>query len=640
MRTQDRPDRVHADTDAQVSPIPVRPPALAPAAAEMLRLQRTVGNTAVTRLVEQSNRVPDVLRSPGRPLGDPVRGEMEARLDADFSTVRIHDDATARVSAKQIGARAYTSGDHVVLGTGGADKHTLAHELTHVLQQRSGPVAGTEIGDGLRLSHPSDAFERAAEAGATRAMSAPVPEVARRAVDESPSAGTPGLAVQRAIGFEMEVPGAITYAFAPELKDAERSGRKQIVNPITSPEWIRRRDDRPWWRPQINPPSMARRMIKKERLVTVPGLFTVEADETASGSSDLEFVTMPFPENAAGRDLLSEALAGMVQIASRLSGVFRTASDLSAGVAGAMAETPPPPGGYAVAQYVAVGFGDSGNPQVTAGIPLENLVALYSAMETASSQLNDPDEATREAATDLSGQDFRGMMVSSRQRVDTVSNQRVARGEPVSEKLRGLLGLVAAYLVSGETNRNQQYYKGIAPIMARTDLATMFALLSKAERTWLSAQNGAPFVELALECANLGLSTEGQPVLATVAGTSAADRVDFSEVTRQAWLSGLTRGSDLLSQQGYAAAFPQDAGKGEHFESMGSLGAQTDTTHGAAAPIVELRRLRQRLAPTAWEPVLLGIFDLITDIVSNRNNNPAYQRAQTGATASTASSQP
>ncbi|MFD0392147.1 DUF4157 domain-containing protein [Streptomyces nogalater] len=41
---------------------------------------------------------------------------METRLGADFSDVRVHMDAAAQASAADIGARAYTSGSHVVIG--------------------------------------------------------------------------------------------------------------------------------------------------------------------------------------------------------------------------------------------------------------------------------------------------------------------------------------------------------------------------------------------------------------------------------------------------------------------------------------------------------------------------------------------
>jgi hypothetical protein len=95
---------------------------------------------------------------------------MEARLGADFSDVRIHDGSAASVSAAEIGARAYTVGNHVVIGDGGGDKNTLAHELTHVIQQRQGPVSGTDHGNGLSISDPGDRYEREAEANARRVM--------------------------------------------------------------------------------------------------------------------------------------------------------------------------------------------------------------------------------------------------------------------------------------------------------------------------------------------------------------------------------------------------------------------------------------------------------------------------------------
>ncbi|MFH7340547.1 DUF4157 domain-containing protein [Streptomyces sp. KHY 26] len=202
------------------------PPVLGPGALESL--QRSAGNAAVAAMVARSaasggaaepepgrgDAVRDVLRAPGRPLDGPLREEMEARLGADFSDVRVHTGAAAGRSARAVGARAYTSGSHVVLGDGGADKHTLAHELTHVVQQRRGPVAGTDRGDGLRVSDPSDRFERAAEANARRVMSGPVP-VARAAGEAGggasgcsgpAGAGAPaGASVQRLVGFEAEL---------------------------------------------------------------------------------------------------------------------------------------------------------------------------------------------------------------------------------------------------------------------------------------------------------------------------------------------------------------------------------------------------------------------------------------------------
>ncbi|MGW2250120.1 eCIS core domain-containing protein [Kitasatospora sp. NPDC001660] len=199
------PDR---QADRGPSPAATRAVRPGPRSGIALALQRTIGNAAVTRLVERTRResggtggqdelplqrslVPQVLRTAGQPLDTTTRREMESRLGADFSDVRLHTGSTARASAAEVGARAYTSGSHVVLGEGGGDRHTLAHELTHVIQQRQGPVAGTDRGDGLRISDPSDRHEREAEANAVRALSAPL------AHGNAGPPSRPGEAVQR-----------------------------------------------------------------------------------------------------------------------------------------------------------------------------------------------------------------------------------------------------------------------------------------------------------------------------------------------------------------------------------------------------------------------------------------------------------
>lgn len=156
-------------------------------------LQQSLGNTAVARMLQRReagetdetepvSAVGAVLRAPGKPIDEPVRQEMESRIGADFSDVRLHTDAAAHTAAESVRADAFTSGSHIVFQRGrydtssAAGKHMLAHELTHVVQQRSGPVAGTDTGDGLRVSDPSDVFERAAEATAAQVMKDGVPE--------------------------------------------------------------------------------------------------------------------------------------------------------------------------------------------------------------------------------------------------------------------------------------------------------------------------------------------------------------------------------------------------------------------------------------------------------------------------------
>lgn len=82
--------------------------------------------------------VDDVLDRPGEPLNVRARAFAEPRFGRDFSNVRIHRDRDAQQSASDIGALAYTSGNHIVLGRGAWAPETpkgmslLAHELAHV----------------------------------------------------------------------------------------------------------------------------------------------------------------------------------------------------------------------------------------------------------------------------------------------------------------------------------------------------------------------------------------------------------------------------------------------------------------------------------------------------------------------------
>jgi hypothetical protein len=71
---------------------------------------------------------------PGRHLDPPVRTALERVVGADLAGVTVHEGPRSSAAAAARGARAFTSGHHVVLGRG--DLPTLGHELTHVLQQR------------------------------------------------------------------------------------------------------------------------------------------------------------------------------------------------------------------------------------------------------------------------------------------------------------------------------------------------------------------------------------------------------------------------------------------------------------------------------------------------------------------------
>lgn len=84
----------------------------------------------------------DVLSGAGQPLDGHTRGFMESRFGHDFSQVRIHADGKSADTAKALNARAYATGNDIVFGRDqyapekAEGKRLLAHELTHVVQQR------------------------------------------------------------------------------------------------------------------------------------------------------------------------------------------------------------------------------------------------------------------------------------------------------------------------------------------------------------------------------------------------------------------------------------------------------------------------------------------------------------------------
>lgn len=208
--------------DAMISGVPE-----AAGTAGVLALQRAAGNATVAQLLEdegaEKSPVLDVVGTGGQPLDEGVRAPMEHHLGADFSDVRVHTDARASESAEAVGAQAYTVGNDIAFrsgayapGTAGGQR-MLAHELTHVVQQRSGPVEGTPQAGGVKVSDPSDRFEQAAEASADGFMSAQAAVQREEAPEEELQ-----MSVQREeVPEEEELQTSVQREEAPEAEEEE-----------------------------------------------------------------------------------------------------------------------------------------------------------------------------------------------------------------------------------------------------------------------------------------------------------------------------------------------------------------------------------------------------------------------------------
>ncbi len=148
--------------------------------AALQHMQQTVGNRATQRFIQRAARTPSppvgedlaqriqIASGRGHSLDTAVQRQLEQGLGADLSDVRVHTDGEADALARAVDAVAFTSGRDIFFRQGAYNpaspegRWLLAHEATHVVQQATGPVAGTPAPEGVMISHPSDSFEEAA----------------------------------------------------------------------------------------------------------------------------------------------------------------------------------------------------------------------------------------------------------------------------------------------------------------------------------------------------------------------------------------------------------------------------------------------------------------------------------------------
>ncbi len=96
-------------------------------------------------------------RRAGNGLTQSLRAPMERDFGHDFSAVRVHTDGESDSLSRALGARAFTVGHDIFFRHGHYNaasevgQQLLAHELTHVVQQRGGAPQAK-----LAISQPGD----------------------------------------------------------------------------------------------------------------------------------------------------------------------------------------------------------------------------------------------------------------------------------------------------------------------------------------------------------------------------------------------------------------------------------------------------------------------------------------------------
>ncbi|MEU5698749.1 DUF4157 domain-containing protein [Streptomyces aurantiacus] len=153
--------------------------------------------------VQRRSSVTDVVNTPGQRFDGPMRAVAESVYGVDLSHLRVHTDAQARQSAREVGAEAYTSRNHMVFD-GAMTRPKVLHEVAHTIQQAAGPVSGNDNGNGVSVSDPHSPEERQAAA--------------------MENASAPSAGIQRLVS-SVTGPAADQAAGAPVQRMARRSER-------------------------------------------------------------------------------------------------------------------------------------------------------------------------------------------------------------------------------------------------------------------------------------------------------------------------------------------------------------------------------------------------------------------------------
>lgn len=182
----------------------------------LVTLQRSIGNAQVARMLaqrempeeeiqmkrdtESSHSAPEVgmeggqisddlssrinsKRGGGASLDSGTQSRMEQSFGSSFDDVRIHTDSEADSLNRSVSARAFTTGSDIFFSQNASpsDSNLLAHELTHVVQQReSSPGSGP-----MTVGPAGDSHERAADSAAMSVASGAPAATAQRQEDPS-----------------------------------------------------------------------------------------------------------------------------------------------------------------------------------------------------------------------------------------------------------------------------------------------------------------------------------------------------------------------------------------------------------------------------------------------------------------------
>jgi len=401
----------------------------------------------------------------------------------DLSGIRAYTGPTAAKASVAMGAQAFACGNKVAFA-GTPTLRVAAHEAAHVVQQRAGVHLQGGVGEA------GDKYERQADAVAERVVQGQSAEGLLGSAAPGPGSGAP--AVQRSVGFEIE---------------------------------LRAEDWNIWTLPKE---GEAKKAPPKGTPIIYGKDFTLQAEYAGEDKAIAELVTDD--PGLQTRNQFHRSVRDMQRLGRELDARASNSSLRASGFTGGDPDfTMEKKGNQSINSAVL---------QVTAGVPLDSVPALFSNLEGVKSMPNP--------------QEYR----QARERAEQVGKTMGG----ASDELKGLMVLLHQYLsqlqgapsLGGKRAPTQTYVKGLIKVMARTDFHAMFELLPEEEQTslkqnmdtWIAAMLSAQGKE---EDAPLP-GEEGlvSPIITDPGSSDPAMRIT---TTRESWLKNLP-GRDLLTYGG------------------------------------------------------------------------------------------
>jgi hypothetical protein len=538
----------------------------------------------------------------GRRLPAELRSRFEDAFAADFGAVRLHSGTEPARLNRALGARAFTVGHDVFLGGGhpaldsDSGVQLLAHELTHTLQQGS-------------------AVQRER--------------------------------VQRDIGFEFETKNVNTKrtnlgVALPAIAFADANAGAAA-----------------WNDPAATRVNKGDALLKGPVVAAGKPDIEVQADDSTAGS-DLEVVITHVPENAAGRTRLNTAMTNLNTLIAAHDGMVNVGGGIvpANAINGTANFGNPMVDGMFGGRWSAA----TTSPQVTMGMRVGNVVDivkdLHAAPGESAAEKTARDPGRRKMRRDKVGAPTEPRDLTPLDEAQTLvdglalaqaavaAQQHNDHNAPGGKEVEGILTLMFAYAISGANKTS--FLKNHTPLMAKTDLATMWDTLPNNVKTYYGQQNksGKTNLEKAIETRPGYANRIGDPLIQVRGGLAEDDqalgaRQWYNRLTmrdwvrsicvtqtrsnwqafREFWVGTQSRGVDKL-QEGFFPGMPAN----QEVEGYSALGNRMDTdvtTPATNLPVFELRSASRPITYAQSRQWALDVFDYITSL--NANPGGGYQ---------------